>query len=854
MRVFRRRPRGHRGATPFRARLVRWSRRALGVVAVLVALVSVAWWRAGGGTAVRVGPPDMPVVREVTGLYPIAVDSIAEPTTTDQVAALVQSTTGPITIGGGRYSMGGQTATPGGLQLDLRQLKGVIAVDTVADTMRVYAGTRWRDVQEVLDPLGRAVKVMQTYNNFTVGGALSVNAHGRYIGLGPVSMTVRSLRLVLADGSIVETSRTERPELYAAALGGYGAIGVITEATLEIAKNDRIRRSWERLPLDSYPAYFDRAIAGTTASDTAVIFHNGDLAPPNYDEVGALTYRRTTAQLDDTAHLRPLDQTSAIRRAFFGGLASDWSRSFTVWARERIVDPLYWRGHPVTWRNLEASYDVSELEPKRRDHTTFVLQEYFIPQERLAPAVRALGAVLRKHDVHTVNISIRHALADTVPYLTWAPTNTFALVLYYAQETQPDDQRAVGVWTREAIDSVLAHGGRYYLPYQAHATRAQFLRAYPRASELFALKAQLDPSGRFTNTLWDVYAPVPGTDTLPTVTAARFPVQLPAEVRLALDSVPNYYRVSLAGVVAHPEWDLVWSSDALRDWVVAGGAPSGFAWMRSIGTFWRSYRAAWREATRVGEVPSGFHAMLMVIGGSTTVEYTLTGLYENTIGRVTEWLGGYETGADRVYAEQAAAYSALIHEAGWYRFDFWPYVGRVWGAAWGSGGQLVRSLERKLFLSLLWSVKAAYAQLLEWSFGAESDTPVRELVVIGRDTTRALPDGVTAQRVGIRGYERLTVGRYRPFEALLRALSADTLARVVEVNGSPTAVLTARVADGGRVPGSVRVVADYPAVPDAPSAPALRRVLITVPMPALLELLRSWASTPGVRIDHVYDY
>jgi FAD/FMN-containing dehydrogenase len=854
MRAFRRRPKGHRAPSPLRARLGRWVRRLALATVGLALLVGVGWWRAGGGTPVRGATAEPPVVREVTGLYPIAVGRIATPTTTDEVAALVRTTTGAITIGGGRYSMGGQTATPGGLQLDLRQLTGVIAVDTLADTMRVLAGTRWRDVQQVLDPLGRAVKVMQTYNNFTVGGALSVNAHGRYIGLGPVSMTVRSLRLVLADGTVVETSRTERPELYAAALGGYGAIGVITEATLEIARNDRIRRSWERMPLDSYPAFFDRQITGSSASDSAVIFHNGDLAPPEYDEVGALTYRRTTAPLSDSMHLRPLDQTSRLRRAFFGGLATDWSRSLTVWARQRVVDPIIWRGHPVTWRNTEASYDVSELEPASRAHTTFVLQEYFVPQERLVPAVRALGAVLRKHDVYTVNISIRHALADTVPVLSWAPTNTYALVLYYAQETQPDDQRAVGRWTREAIDSIAAYGGRYYLPYQAHATRAQFLRAYPRASELFALKAQLDPAGRFTNTLWDVYAPATGSDTLPTVTATRYPAQLPAEVRLALDSVPSYNRVSLAAVVAHPEWDLVWSSDALRDWVGAGGSPSGFAWMQSVGTFWRSYRAAWREATRVGEVPSGFHAMLMVIGLSTTVEYALTGLYENSIGRVSEWIGGHQTAADRLYADQATAYSALIHEAGWYRFDFWPYVGQLWSAPWGSGGALARSLERKLFLSLLWSVKAAYAQLLEWSFGVESDTPVRELVVIGRDSTRALPAGVTAHRVGTRGYERLTVGRYRPFEALVRALATDSAARLIEINGSPSAVLTARVPDGSELPAMARIVADYAAVADRPATAPQRRLLLSLPVTELLTTLRALQARPGVTVDHLYDY
>jgi len=42
------------------------------------------------------------------------------------------------------------------------------------------------------------------------------------------------------------------------------------------------------------------------------------------------------------------------------------------------------------------------------------------------------------------------------------------------------------------MEAVIEHRGRWYLPYQAHATESQFHRAYPRAKELFALKKKLD--------------------------------------------------------------------------------------------------------------------------------------------------------------------------------------------------------------------------------------------------------------------------------------------------------------------------------------------------------------------------
>ena len=60
-------------------------------------------------------------------------------------------------------------------------------------------------------------------------------------------------------------------------------------------------------------------------------------------------------------------------------------------------------------------------------------------------------------------------------------------------------------WTRELIDAALAHQGRHYLPYQLHATQAQFKAAYPEAARLRALKREVDPAGRFSNELWRRY-------------------------------------------------------------------------------------------------------------------------------------------------------------------------------------------------------------------------------------------------------------------------------------------------------------------------------------------------------------
>jgi len=70
------------------------------------------------------------------------------------------------------------------------------------------------DIQQYIDEHDLSIKIMQTYANFTVGGALSVNAHGRYMGMGPVVLSVRSIDIVLADGSLIHATKTKNQEIF----------------------------------------------------------------------------------------------------------------------------------------------------------------------------------------------------------------------------------------------------------------------------------------------------------------------------------------------------------------------------------------------------------------------------------------------------------------------------------------------------------------------------------------------------------------------------------------------------------------------------------------------------------------
>jgi FAD/FMN-containing dehydrogenase/uncharacterized membrane protein YhaH (DUF805 family) len=438
------------------------------------------------------------VVDDVTQINPVKVTGVVAPTNVNEVIEIVRQTKGQLSIGGGRFSMGGQTSSPGATHIDLRKLNKIITFNALEKKIRVQAGVRWCDIQRTIDNQDLSVKIMQTYANFTVGGSLSVNSHGRYMGLGPLILSVNSIAIVLSSGELIEAGPDHHAEIFYGAIGGYGALGVIVEAELSLTENVRVERHEKKLSISEYKDFFFDRIR----SNKNVVFHNADIYPPHYNRLRAVSWIKTDRPVTSPYRLMPLQKSYPVHRYFY------WAFSETItgkWRREFIIEPIVYRKKIVHWRNYEAGYDAGELEPSSRLTSTYVLQEYFVPVERFNEFLSSMTTILKEHKVNMINISVRHAYADPGSYLAWAKKEMFAFVLYYKQKTNTAARDAVKTWTQSLIDAALKCDGTYYLPYQPHATSEQFHSAYPGAKRLFELKKKVDPDFRFTNSLWDKY-------------------------------------------------------------------------------------------------------------------------------------------------------------------------------------------------------------------------------------------------------------------------------------------------------------------------------------------------------------
>ncbi len=441
-------------------------------------------------------PTDPLSICNVTNLNTVNAGSIVKVQQTEEIQYALNTWRGNLSIGGGRYSMGGQTGIENGLQLDMRSMNKLLSFDPNNRIARVEAGMRWRDLQKIIDPQDLAIQTMQSYANFTIGGSLSVNCHGRYVGHGPVSESIRSFKLVLPQGDALEVSRQSNAELFHAAIGGYGGVGVIAEIELNLDENFKLEKSVTHVSLEDYPAWFRENIL----ANPRVLLHNADLQPSKFNKPRCITWSRSEKPLTIHDRLRPEHIHYKKEKLALWAL-SELPGSSVL--REKIVNPIQEKPE-VVWRNYEASLDVAELEPATRNISTYVLQEYFIPERNFAKFADAISKLMQSIPTGTINVSIRHSPADQTTLMSWAQQDVFSFVVYYKQRVSTEAVRAVGDWTRAMIGLAQSLEGSYYLPYQLHATRQQFLRSYPSATNFNKLRQQLGAS-RLTNTMWEQY-------------------------------------------------------------------------------------------------------------------------------------------------------------------------------------------------------------------------------------------------------------------------------------------------------------------------------------------------------------
>lgn len=419
-----------------------------------------------------------------------------------------------VSIAGRRHSMGGQSFSPGALVLDMRGFNQM-RIDENTGVLDVQTGATWRQVLDFINPLGYSVEAMQAIDILTVGGSVAVNAHGIDHRNGSIASSVRSLRIMLADGTVHEVSRTREPELFRAAIGGYGLFGVILDVKLSLTENTMYRFDSRVIDIAHFPALFDDEIDGNDNYRLMYVHLSTD---PKTLLKEAILYTHRTVESDQPLPDLVAPGRLSVRGGRFMLNLAKTGRvgEFLKWWGQKHILPAFRQcyttrndalGDPeacLVSRNQALSQSLDLLKNKIPDDTD-ILQEYFVPRTETLPFLESMRQVLIDNDATLLNASVRVIHREDI-MLNYAPEDMFSVVLYLNQDVSTSGNEKMARLTAELIDTAVDHGGTFYLPYQLHYTGKQLQRAYPGIDEFFALKRFYDPGELFKNTWYNRYA------------------------------------------------------------------------------------------------------------------------------------------------------------------------------------------------------------------------------------------------------------------------------------------------------------------------------------------------------------
>ncbi len=118
----------------------------------------------------------------------------------------------------------------------------LLAFNPQTGVVRAEAGLCLRRLNEWSLRRGWFTPVTPGTQHVTLGGMVAADVHGKnHHRSGCFGAYVRSLRLRVADGRVVECSESAEPELFRATLGGMGLTGHILEVEFQL---ERIPSSW----------------------------------------------------------------------------------------------------------------------------------------------------------------------------------------------------------------------------------------------------------------------------------------------------------------------------------------------------------------------------------------------------------------------------------------------------------------------------------------------------------------------------------------------------------------------------------------------------------------------------------
>lgn len=364
----------------------------------------------------------------------------------------------------------------------------ILGFDPESGRLHAEAGFSLYELNRLFLPRGWTSPVLTGTQYVTLGGMVAADVHGKNHHVdGTFGAHVERLRMRLADGAIVRTSRAEEPDLFRATLGGMGLTGHILEVVVRLRK---IPSSWVWVESERF-GDLDAFLEGMAAAarDWPLTMGWIDCLTRGRHMGRGILFRGRWAGPGE-APASPPAPKRRLRVPF----------DFPGWALNRLTmrafnTLYYWKQiprrkagpwHPEPFFHpLDAILDWNRIYGRRG----FTQHQSVIPKASGARGVRRFLDLLTRLGAASFLCVIKDCGEEGEGLLSFPmPGISIALDVPVRRDTP-----AVVARLNECV---IEEGGRVYLAKDAFTTAEHFRAMEPRLDAWLAVKRRYDPEGR----------------------------------------------------------------------------------------------------------------------------------------------------------------------------------------------------------------------------------------------------------------------------------------------------------------------------------------------------------------------
>lgn len=422
--------------------------------------------------------PELPVAPEGeqswmnwSGIQRATPKQISFPETEQALADLLKNTSLNVRPVGSGHSFSG-LAPSEGIMVDASAMQGLHAYDPTTGQTTFGAGTRLFDATSDLDKLGRAFPNLPDIDVQTMAGAFSTGTHGTGRTLTAMHDYITAFRMVTAGGDILDVTRQSNPDLFAAGKVSLGALGVITQYTVNTVPEFALHR---QVAIEKVEPFLERIEAMADAHRNFEFYYS-----PSTRYVASITHDihegpiGERAESEDDAFLEDLQ----MLRDSFG---------WFPWLRRKIAGAAFPTGV------IEDSTDESWQLLATTRPVKFNEMEYHIPHENGVATLRKIIKMLDHRKDAFFPIEFRMIAPDDAWLSPFNGGPRISIALHAAANERYD------YLFKDFEPVFLAAGGRPHWGKLNSIGKKELLDLYPDYGSFLELRRDLDPTNKFLN-------------------------------------------------------------------------------------------------------------------------------------------------------------------------------------------------------------------------------------------------------------------------------------------------------------------------------------------------------------------